>query len=73
MQNTILSTVCHILVINKLPWYEKNVALKIAHNPYATRAQGYKTISVQKSAEHDIFPAHKCENAKHFNIYEQKK
>ena len=36
------------------------------------RPQGYKTFSMLNSAEHEIYPAHKCYNANncwHFNIY----
>ena len=39
-----------------------------------TWPQGCKTFSMLNSAEHEIFPAHKCLNAKnywHFNIYKQ--
>ena len=38
--------------------------------------QGYKTFSMLNSAEHEIYPAHKCYNANncwHFIIYEQDK
>ena len=38
--------------------------------------QGYKKKFMLNSAEHEIFPAHKCWNAsncQHFNIYEQEK
>ena len=34
----------------------------------------YKTFFVLNSTEHELFPAHKCENANncwHFNIYER--
>ena len=37
---------------------------------------GYKTFSMLSSAEHEIYPAHKCLNANncwHFNIYEHDK
>ena len=37
-------------------------------------ARGYKTFFMLNSAEHEIFPAHKCLNANNcwnFNIYEQ--
>ena len=39
----------------------------------AIRPRGYKKITLN-SAEHEIFPAHKCENANncwYFNNYEQ--
>ena len=38
--------------------------------------QGYKTFFMLNSAEHKIYPAHKCLNANncwHFNIYEHDK
>ena len=38
--------------------------------------RGYKTIFMLNSAEHEIFPAHKCKNANncwHFNLYGQEK
>ena len=38
------------------------------------RPRGYKEIFMLISAEHEFFPAHKCQNANncwHCNIYEQ--
>ena len=38
------------------------------------RPQGYNTFFMLNSTEHEIFPAHKCENANncwHFNSYER--
>ena len=40
------------------------------------RPRGYKTFFMHNSTEHEIFPAHKCQNANicwHFNIYEREK
>ena len=36
------------------------------------RPRGYKTFFILNSAEHEIYPAHKCQNANncwHLNIY----
>ena len=43
---------------------------------YMTWPRVYKTFSMLNSAEHEIYPAHKCQNANncwHLNIYEQDK
>ena len=40
------------------------------------RLRGYKTFFMLNSAEHAIYPAHKCKNANncwHFNIYKHDK
>ena len=45
-------------------------------NRQDTRPRGYKTFYMLNSAEHEIFPAHKCYIAitcLHFNNYEQEK
>ena len=42
----------------------------------AARPRGYKTLTMLNSAEHEIYPAHKCQNANycwHFNIYKHDK